>query len=395
MKSKSSSSLKRIFEDIRKRLLEDHEFIQQQKQKKWKKEITEEQYKESIKENVDRLRKLDDVMVEMIDKDESLACIQDENGMNLGMLAARSYLTKTAMRCLTIEKSALQQDKKGNNIGMYAALKKLHHTTLLALENQKASVQQNKDGKNIGIIATESEMDEEVILKAIDNKEAVFQKDSHGWTIPLLSTHRKMINSIKKVMQYKEVLNERTKNGFSFIQGIILLENKEVLDELIQIVDIRTLLTRYKYYDSSIAYIEYFVEYNVLDYMDKWLKYKSVLKYVDENKKTIPMLIAENKDISKEKKEELLLIALEDKDASTIQDEEGNNLGMICAKEKLIEATKKAIENRKAIEQKNEDGETIIDIVKKNKLEIPEIERLQLKESFDAINNVYDEIFGK
>ncbi len=121
-------------------------------------------------------------------------------------------------------------------------------------------------------------------------------------------------------------------------------------------------------------------EYDLFFVVNRCLKDRRCVLQQDDDNKTIGHHLASKMttpvyDRNLEREEDIVDVLvkkiLKDNLASTMQDEDGNNIGMLMAKRKSKKAVKLARKNEVAMKQKNKNGETIDDIARKNGLLSP------------------------
>lgn len=124
-------------------------------------------------------------------------------------------------------------------------------------------------------------------------------------------------------------------------------------------------------------------EYDLFFVVNRCLKDRKCVLQQDDGNKTIGHILASKKttpvyDRNLEREEDIVDVLvkkiLKDNIASIIQDNDGNNIGMLMAKRKSKKAVKLARKNEYAMKQTNNNGETIDDIARANGL-LPPKER--------------------
>lgn len=174
-------------------------------------EKTHEQYNLDL--NIKKRKELDKKIAEIFKKFPDILTIQDENGYNLGMIAAQYKLEQSVLVALDNMEASLQQNYRGYNIGMTAAEYCLEQAVLKALDNQQASLQQNHFGYNIGMIAAQKKM-EQATLKALENKKASEQQG--GWNndnIGMIAVDSGLEQAALKSMENKEACKQKNRYG--------------------------------------------------------------------------------------------------------------------------------------------------------------------------------------
>ena len=121
-------------------------------------------------------------ILSLIDENEDVLTIVNNEGYNIGMIAAKLKLEDVVLRALDNHEASLQQSRIGKmNMGMLSAEYDLEKATIKALDNHKASLQISSFHENIGMKAARCGL-ENATLKALDNYEASIQQDSWGYT---------------------------------------------------------------------------------------------------------------------------------------------------------------------------------------------------------------------
>ena len=352
--------------------------------------------------------KVQDEIIGYINQDEKILTAVDEDGNNVGLLAAIFNLEKVVLRTLDSNEASLQQNRYGENIGMLSAMCGFKQATLKALENKEASLQQDAAGKNIGMYAAEICM-KEAVLKALENKEASLQEDRDKMTIATLYEVGKLeeINDLKlyKIEEYIKKYQQKVDY------------NKSILEyELLALID-KNEAVLYLLNDRGENLGMICVEKGLDMVALRALKNRQASLKRDITGKNIGMIAAmkhnqrvamralENKEASLQQDkwgrnigmfaamhelDKTTLKALENKEASIQQDAKGKNIGMYAAEKLMKLATQKALENEEASLQKDEQDKTI-----EKTYEDALIKYNQTKKEQEVLHDEYNEILNK
>lgn len=144
-----------------------------------------------------KIKEAEEDIEKILAEDPELLTYQNENGFNIGMLAAYHGVVKSLIvKSLQNPVAACQQDKNGKTIGMKCCESNLEDMVLLALDNKQASLLQDNYNFNIGHFAVIRSM-KSATLKVLEYPELATQdcatpemleKDIHRNTIGLCAT---------------------------------------------------------------------------------------------------------------------------------------------------------------------------------------------------------------
>ena len=155
---------------------------------------------------------IENKMLELIERDESIILIPGFCDKNIVIQAAQLGFSKVAFRALDNHEASIQQDIYGNNLGMICASHGLEDCVLKALDNPIASIQQNQMRENIGMIAASRYMNK-AVLKALDNHEASIQTDSFFDNIGMLAAFHGLEDCVLKSLQNPDSVKEQNQDG--------------------------------------------------------------------------------------------------------------------------------------------------------------------------------------
>jgi len=314
-------------------------------------------------------------IINIIDKDDSILTCQDLNGRNLGMIAALASCEKVVLRTLENEEAIIQTDRHGQNVGFYSAWRGLAKATSKVLDNPVASTQQNERGSIIGMEAAHHPDMEDVVIKALQNKEASVMTDCQGFNIGIEAAKYGLIRAAEFALQNEEAAKQVNTWGDT-IESLIE-KNREKVEKQTKLEKLENLG---KVYNNIVE--------KILDYSDYEMTYlkkpgaeqnrksenltkvkvgthlkaieKSIIKDIENNREVLSFQTNAGYNIgmvaARNGMESIVLIALDDPIASTQQNTDGENIGMLAAFCSMEGATLKALDNPIASTQQNWEG---------------------------------------
>lgn len=346
-------------------------------------------------------------IINIIDKDESLLICQDLNGRNLGMVAAWASCENVVLRTLENEEAVIQTDGHGQNVGFYSAWKGLAKATLKVLDNPIASIQKNERGSIIGIEAAHhnnTEM-EEVVIKALQNKEASVITDCQGFNIGIEAAKHGLIRAAEFALQNEEAAKQVNTWGDT-IESLIE-KNKEKVEKQTKLEKLEKQSNLYNtIVEKILDYSDYKNSYLIKPNAEQKRKSKNltkanIVRRLKAIEKSIIEDIKNNREVltfqtnagynvgmvaARNGMESIVLIALDDPIASTQQNTDGENIGMLAAFCGMEEATLKALDNPIASTQQNWEGLNIGMCAATRHLENSVIKALDNEEASKQIN---------
>ena len=188
-----------------------------------------------------RTKEVEEKVLELIERDESVLTIMDSYNQNIGMRAVSLGLEEIVLRSLDNKEASLQQNDWKRNIGMLSANMGLKRATLKALDNYEASVQLSDDKKNIGMFAAYGGL-EDAVIKALDNKEASCQRTDDGLTIAMMAVSLGMKNATKKALDNRDNLSS-TDEYFRYNMAMYAAD-KKMEDIVLMCLDYEDLATQ-------------------------------------------------------------------------------------------------------------------------------------------------------
>lgn len=118
--------------------------------------------------DVFKQRAVENLILRIVKEKPYLLTIQDNRGLNLGMIAADYGLERVVVKCLDNETASLQVDNNGQTIGIHAAIAFLKKATIKAMKNSYAYWHMDNEGQRISNYAGKFiEVDE---LQKIEDK---------------------------------------------------------------------------------------------------------------------------------------------------------------------------------------------------------------------------------
>jgi hypothetical protein len=117
--------------------------------------------------DVFKQRAVENMILRIIKEKPYILTMQDNRGLNLGMIAADYGLERVVVKCLDNETASLQVDNNGQTIGIHAAIAFLKKATIKAMRNRYAYWHLDNDGQRISNYA-EKFMEVEELRKVED-----------------------------------------------------------------------------------------------------------------------------------------------------------------------------------------------------------------------------------
>lgn len=99
--------------------------------------------------DVFKQRAVENLILRIVKEKPYLLTIQDNRGLNLGMIAADYGLERVVVKCLDNETASLQVDNNGQTIGIHAAIAFLKKATIKAMRNRDAYWHMDNEGQRI------------------------------------------------------------------------------------------------------------------------------------------------------------------------------------------------------------------------------------------------------